>query len=300
MNKQQLYNLISNPHELNESTLKGIQELIDEHPYFQVARLLLLKNLYLTDNIKFESELKRSALYLSDRTRLFELIHDRYPLPVPKKTEETKEENKEQKQEKTSSIAVTGSVESVSNYFNVDDVNETLQGGAVEFTFHPDKKNVSEQEPIPDDQLFEYEKAGNAGYLLNDYGFQAGLDQDHSFFEWLSVVDSHSAAHPSDAKKKEPAAKNKTGEIIDKFLSNLQNESKPVVKEGGVNQKEIKEEDSFDSDDLMTETLANIYVKQGHYERAINIFKKMSLKYPEKSVYFAQQIEKLEKLRSNQ
>ena len=302
MNKQILYNLISNPNELNESTLKGIRELVDEHPYFQVARLLLLKNLYRADNMKFESELKRSALYLSDRKRLFELIHDLYPQQVQKSTEKVEEVNKEQKQEKSSSIAVTGNVESVSNYFNIEEVNETLQGGAVEFTFHSGEKNtsVTESDSIPDDQLFDYEKAGNAGNHLNEYGYQPALDGNRSFFEWLSVVDNQSLPGPSEDKKSKSAGKNKTSEIIDKFLNNLQTDIKPDRNEGTFKQKEIKEQDLFESDELMTETLANIYVKQGHYSRALNIFKKMSLKYPEKSVYFAQQIEKLEKLISNQ
>ena len=53
---------------------------------------------------------------------------------------------------------------------------------------------------------------------------------------------------------------------------------------------------SDNEEDYMTETLARIYVKQHRYDKALEIIRKINLKYPEKNAYFADQIRFLEKL----
>ncbi|MCD6347187.1 MAG: hypothetical protein J7L96_07190 [Bacteroidales bacterium] len=64
---------------------------------------------------------------------------------------------------------------------------------------------------------------------------------------------------------------------------------------GDISLGSLKDDESF-----MTETLAGIFVKQGYYYKAMQAFDKLSLKYPEKSIYFATQIEKIKELINNQ
>jgi len=94
----------------------------------------------------------------------------------------------------------------------------------------------------------------------------------------------------------------KGGSLIDKFLSS---EPSPIRIE-----KQAEEESQEDSEsevvarsdsepeELVTETLAMIYFEQKNYDKALEAFKKLSLKYPEKSVYFATRIEEIEKLKN--
>ena len=49
-------------------------------------------------------------------------------------------------------------------------------------------------------------------------------------------------------------------------------------------------------EECFTETLAKIYIKQHRYEKALAIIRKLSLNYPKKNAYFADQIRFLEKL----
>jgi len=306
MKKQLLYSLIKDPEELTESTLDGIQSLVDEFPYFQAARILLLKNLHILDDVRFEPELKNSAIYVPDRNRLFGIISGWYKADVVETVEHKEKETEDTVSEKStsessSSVAVTGNVESVTDYFGVDEVTETMSGGTVEFSLQ-EKEEKKEEESIPDDQLFEYEKQGNNGYYLDTLEYFPDTGKSKSFSEWLNLIGQAQAPSVSDDKKRDKPEKkkNRTIDIIDNFL-NSQNEGKKITPpKKTADSAVIKEKDTFDGDELMTETLAGIYIKQGHYSRAIGIFKKLSLKYPEKSVYFAQQIEKLENLISNQ
>jgi len=59
------------------------------------------------------------------------------------------------------------------------------------------------------------------------------------------------------------------------------------------------DEPKNESEEFFTETLARIYIKQHKFEKAIKIFKRLSLKYPEKSIYFVDQIRFFEKLIEN-
>ena len=89
--------------------------------------------------------------------------------------------------------------------------------------------------------------------------------------------------------KKETKTLSKT-EIIDKFIAENPQISRP--KQEFYNPLMVAQASVIDQENIISETLATIYLNQGYIEKAISVYQKLSLKNPEKSVYFAELIEK--------
>lgn len=119
----------------------------------------------------------------------------------------------------------------------------------------------------------------------------------HSFNEWLSFlkIEPVKAKKSSESKTlKNPKVK-KQQEIIDSFIS-----ENPKIKpaKSNLTTESIVELSSKPSQ-LMTETLANVYLEQKRYNKAIQAFKILILNNPEKSSLFANRIKEIEKLKEN-
>ena len=74
MTEQHLQEWIKHPEHLNEESLQELKELVGRYPYFQTARVLYLKNLFVLKDPSFQEELRRSAIYIADLSLLFYFI----------------------------------------------------------------------------------------------------------------------------------------------------------------------------------------------------------------------------------
>jgi tetratricopeptide (TPR) repeat protein len=102
--------------------------------------------------------------------------------------------------------------------------------------------------------------------------------------------------HLANSEEKENDGQQKTN-LIDRFIKDNPSFTTRSTDGSVINENANKQLDNIDeSEEFFTETLARIYVKQGLYQKAIQAFQKLSLKYPEKSVYFARQIEEVTNL----
>jgi tetratricopeptide (TPR) repeat protein len=108
----------------------------------------------------------------------------------------------------------------------------------------------------------------------------------HSFSEWLVL---------SRIKKINRKPKAQTEDLIDSFIEKNVTISKPK-KETFFKAVDVAKESLIENNDLITPTLARVYLEQGYYEKAISAYEKLMLKYPEKNSFFANQIKLINKL----
>jgi len=113
----------------------------------------------------------------------------------------------------------------------------------------------------------------------------------------------HNASAISGQPQNTGTSNDKPNMLIDRFLNTnpgiIRNQSPATKHSSSIDSNTIIAKSTAESDDIITETLANIYLQQKNYDKAIDAFQKLSLKYPEKSIYFASRIKEIEVIKTN-
>lgn len=130
----------------------------------------------------------------------------------------------------------------------------------------------------------------------------------HSFSEWLQLTQITPIKRDTPLSKQEDktetdnSTENKSLKIeeklalIDRFIDT---NPKIVPKRENIPNENLAKQQKFQKSELMTETLAKVYVEQQQYKKAIQAYKILSLKYPEKSSFFADRIKAIKQLQQN-
>ncbi len=135
-------------------------------------------------------------------------------------------------------------------------------------------------------------KVENYDTLINK-PIKFNTNDSFSFNEWLKLT----SIKPIEREiKEENIVKNNKSEsnfdLIEKFIAN-----KPKIKPTeDFENLNFASQSVTENNNLMTETLAHVYLEQKKYNKAITAFNILSLKYPEKSSFFANQIQEVKKI----
>jgi len=293
---------LKDPSLLDSQTVDELWSLVKEYPYFQVARMLLARNLYNTGHEAYPIALRLAAAYAGDRSKLKILIEGNPVISQDMAAEERIPEN----------IAIA----EVKNELLGIEIHETT-------TSEIQKAEISEipEEKLPDNlNKIEYVEAAIETALssseetkdvipeiLPDYEPEVDkilrnplIDNIFSRLSGVAITEPETAitALPETETKEEELPKKVVSvrnELVDRFIREEPRISAP--RHEFYNPEDKARQSTSLPDDLVSETLAKIYEQQGLYNMAVKIYEKLMLLIPEKSSYFAAQINEIDKKR---
>ena len=280
MNTQDFQSILQQPQQISAEQTEALYQLMEQYPYLQCVRALHLKGLKNQDSYKYNYALKKTAAYTTDRSILFEYITSDDFLT---------------KKKPQSNLEKALATISASPYDNLDIEHPTLN----EKVLDPD---LFETKAVAEDTATEEEKIEEKLNIGTPLSFEK--NEKHSFNEWLQLTHAQpikrnkpqpqeNEEEKEDEQNKTTAPSNSKFDLIDKFIA-----ENPKIKprKKVVSLKNLAKENSIKNDELMTETLARVYLEQKNYKKAIQAYRILSLKNPEKSSFFADQISEIEKL----
>ena len=303
MNVQDFTYLLQNPDKVvTPIQTKQLEDVLEEYPYFQAARALQLKGLRNLNSFKYNNALKKTAAYSTDRDVLFDFITSKDFLQnsiansISGKTNlnEKQESDIEELVEVKKAIPIIEKSEDKPLPQDVDDADQIL-----------DPKLFKSKDPKVDKAIkVEKEKAKEELEIGKPLPFTK--QEKHSFSEWLQLASlktierDHEKLNANDSSEEDidftlekDVLKKKKFELIDKFI---ENNPKIVPTKKSTSKVDMTASIKLDKDELMTETLAKVYLEQKKYKKAIQAYKILSLKYPEKSGFFADRIKAAQKI----
>lgn len=145
----------------------------------------------------------------------------------------------------------------------------------------PLEKPIEEKENIPFDYV-----AYNPEQELNKLIEEKQEEEEHNFLFWLNNIDDDGQEMETNSKSPDHVQN-----LLDQFLATKR--SRPIQNREFYKAESKAEESETDNMDVISETLLELYIKQGHFKKAIKGYKKLSLQNPEKSAYFAARIKEI-------
>jgi len=262
VNKDTFLRLVKNPHHIPDEELEKLEDVTKIFPYCSLAYLLIAQGHFEHASMLASQKLRLAAAYALDRETLKLLLLSEDHL------EKTSPENSSQSLTQPSEYQVITLAEE-----NPDDLETLMSESSRVYTTDQllDSNTIQ-----PEDRFKVLDSADEETPPL-----QLGhLNEDEAVVERFSKRLKRSVQR----------------DIIDSFIKSepriptLNRAEKDSFTDRDLSEKSIK------PPEIISENLANILIKQGKIDKAIDIYEKLILKFPEKKAYFASRIEDMKNL----
>ena len=272
MDSKQLIGYMTRPERLKVDAVKEVEQMVADYPYFAIGQALLAIAYQNTDDDRYDQQLKRTAAIMPnrDKLRLFSVI--------AKHRLESETVTPNLPDEFVPTDNVFSSIESI-------DTKDEQSGSIIR-----EKVFI-----IPEIDLSGSHEELSAEMAL--------LEEKRKSIDELKAIIANRLREIEEEKQRKEAGKPapqklSRKELIDKFITENPSISRPKAE--FYNPISVAQNSIIDQENIVSETLAKIYEQQGYVEKAISIYQKLGLKYPEKSRYFAAQMERLQESQKSQ
>jgi len=300
--------LLNKPYSINERQTTDLESILTEFPYLQSARAIYLKGLYNRDSFRYNTELKKTAAYTTDRSVLFDFIISEDFRSIDKALLEEREKA-------VADIVVAASQVIAPPAPPVDKLEESIKyiikeaDAEIHVPISEVIENHQEEAHIEDGtqetitpEIADTEIKQEVVEEKPAEKLQPGRPLDfneaetHSFAEWLQLSKLAPIERNTPVATPVNEELDKKYSLIDKFIE-ANPKIAPVKKDSPTPANTGK--GVTESPGLMTETLARIYLEQKKYTKAIQAYEILILKYPEKITFFADRILEIKNLQQN-
>lgn len=320
MEKDRINFILNNSSEATKDDIFLLEKEIRKYPFSQMLHILLAKIQFNLNSEGKSKKLSTAAIYSTDRSILKKVIQGKGYLEDYKKIVAYQSLQKKLHEPDTNykkePIIFTAENESSSIYAEVLENLKQLKSLRKEFLF----LDSEEQEPeVQEEPVIVKEKGSEKKIkkIENPKAEKKGIDKVKAkkseskqkkldkIIEKDEVLDSQVNAFflneiekNEESKELEKTKRTDQKQIIEKFI--VERPSIGSIKKGAEKSsdeinKDLSEKSTKFGDDLISENLAIILLKQGKKERSIDIYKKLIWKLPQKKAYFAARIEEIKK-----
>ena len=321
MNKALFNQLVKKSASVDPKYKSELAQLVASFPYSANLKLLHLSALLNDTDIHFESELKKTACFISDRRVLRKIVQQpidkssylikevESTLSVVRNNIELEKENLDLTEERTT--VPNDSTTKIDDQFSQDTINISSTTGVEiepiqnkeeilksEISSNDEKTNKPKIIPELDKQIIASAVDASLSIEVSaielneeDVAPEKNTDEKKSFLDWIGGKNLTNESTVIDPKIQERLEfRKKAEDLINQFIIDQPriDAKKEFFSPGNMAKKSIE-----DQNEIVSETLAKVYAAQGDNSKAIATYKQLILKNPEKKSYFASLIKDL-------
>lgn len=284
---QQLFGKAS----IDECDLQQIKDLANRYPYFAPAQFLLLEKLKKETSPEYSSQLQKAVLYYHDPLEFeFFMSRDRFKIEIDFVESDRPSSVSNEQEEEFLQITVLPENETTGLQPEEEAVNETDLVSAIneEEVQSADTQKMEEsiERVLEQEEQQIKEPSSTPG---NDFVFEPYHTVDYFASQGIKL-------------SQEETGKDKFGKQLKSFTEWLKSMKRLPATEmskdmdaSTENKVQHLAQDSVHQSDIVTEAMAEVWIKQGNKEKAIETYNKLGLLNPSKKAYFADLIENLKR-----